>query len=100
MAMSKTRKVVLTISGIVLGLLLIGFVVVALLVAAIRGEQPSISDNSVLALKISGPLPDYVPDDPFNRIFGSPPQSLSTVMNQFRKAKADKRIRAIILDVD
>ena len=100
MAMSKTRKVVLTISGIVLGLVLICFVVFALLVAAFRGDQPSIGDNSVLALKISGPLPDYVPDDPLSRIFATPPQSLTTVMNQFRKAKTDKRIRAIILDVD
>lgn len=100
MAMSTTRKVVLTITGIVLGLILIGFVAIAILVAAIRGEQPSIRDNSVLALKVSGPLPDYVPDNPLNRIFGTPPQSLSSLLAQFRKAKVDKRIRAIILDVD
>jgi protease-4 len=98
--MSTTRKVVLTISGIVLGLVLICFVVGALLFAAIRGDQPSISDNSVLSMKISGPLPDYVPDDVLSRIFGPQPQSLSSVLTQFRKAKADKRIRAIILDVD
>lgn len=100
MAMSTTRKVVLTITGIVLGLVFIGFIAVAILVSAIRGEQPSVRENSVLALKVSGPLPDYVPDNPLNRIFGSPPQSLSSLLAQFRKAKADKRIRAIILDVD
>ena len=100
MAMSTTRKVVLAITGIVLGLLLIGFVVVAILVAAIRGEQPSIRENSVLTLRVSGPLPDYVPDNPLNRIFGTPPQSLSSLLTQFRKAKTDKRIRAIILDID
>jgi protease IV len=100
MAMSTTRKVVLTISAIVVGLVLICFVVFALLVAAIRGDQPSIADNSVLALKISGPLPDYVPDDILSRVFAPQPQSLSSVMTQFRKAKTDKRIRAIILDVD
>lgn len=100
MAMSTTRKVVLTISGIVLGLILIGFVVVAIFVSAIRGERPSIRDNSVLALKVSGPLPDYVPDNPLNRLFGNPPQSLSSLLAQFRKAKADKRIKAIILDID
>ena len=48
MAMSTTRKVVLMITGIVLGLVLIGFVGVAILVSALRGEQPSIRDNSVL----------------------------------------------------
>ena len=100
MAMSTTRKVVLTISGIVLGLVLIFFVGMAILVSAIRGEQPSIKDNSVLALRVSGPLPDYVPDNTLNRLFGNPPQSLSSLLAQFRKAKADKRIKAIILDVD
>ena len=100
MAMSTTRKVVLAITGIVLGLVLISFVVVAIFVSALRGEQPSVRDNSVLALKISGPLPDYVPDNPLNRIFATPPQSLSSLLAQFRKAKADKRIRAILLDVD
>lgn len=100
MAMSTTRKVVLAITGIVLGVLLIGFVVVAILVAAIRGDQPSIRENSVLTLRVSGPLPDYVPDNPLNRIFATPPQSLSSLLTQFRKAKTDKRIRAIILDID
>jgi len=100
MAMSTTRKVVLTISGIVLGLILVFFVGMAILVSAIRGEQPSIKDNSVLALRVSGPLPDYVPDNTLNRLFGNPPQSLSSLLVQFRKAKADKRIKAIILDVD
>jgi protease-4 len=100
MAMSTTRKVVLTISGIVLGLILIVFIGMAILVSAFRGEQPSIKDNSVLALRVSGPLPDYVPENTLNRLFGNPPQSLSSLLAQFRKAKADKRIKAIILDVD
>lgn len=100
MAMSTTRKVVLAITGILLGVLVIGFVAVAILVSAIRGDQPSIRENSVLTLRVSGPLPDYVPDNPLNRIFGTPPQSLSSLLTQFRKAKTDKRIRAILLDVD
>lgn len=100
MAMSTTRKVVLTISGIVLGLILIGFIGVAILVSAVRGQRPSIKDNSVLALRVSGPLPDYVPDNPVNRLFSSPPQSLTGLISQFRKAKVDKRISAIVLDID
>ena len=100
MAMSTTRKVVLTIGGILLGLLLICAVGIAIIVSALRGNQPSIRDNSVLALKISGALPDYVPDDPFRRLFGGQPQSLSSLMTQFRKAKADHRISAVLLDID
>jgi protease-4 len=100
MAMSTTRKTVLIISGVLLALVLVCVVGLAILVSAFRGERVSIRDNSVLTLKISGPLPDYVPDDPFRRIFGASPQSLSSLMTQFRKAKTDKRITAILLDID
>ncbi len=100
MAMSTTRKIVLTILGIVLGLALIVVVAVAIIVSAVRGNRPSIRDNSVLALKVSGPLPDYVPDDPIRRLFGGQPQSLGSLLAQFRKAKVDKRITAVMLDID
>jgi protease-4 len=100
MAMSTTRKIVLTILGIVLGLALVVVIAVAIIVSAFRGNRPSIRDNSVLALKISGPLPDYVPDDPIRRIFGGQPQSLGSLLAQFRKAKVDKRITAVMLDID
>lgn len=100
MAMSTTRKVVLTILGIVLGLALVCVVAVAIIVSAFRGNRPSIRDNSVLALKISGSLPDYVPDDPIRRLFGGQPQSLNSLLAQFRKAKVDKRITAVMLDID
>src|SRR6202163_918554 len=100
MAMSTTRKVVLTIGGILLGLILICVVGIAIVVSAVRGNRASIRDNSVLALKISGALPDYVPDDPIRRLFGGQPQSLNSLLAQFRKAKVDKRISAVMLDID
>ena len=100
MAMSKTRKVVLIISGIVIALVLVFLLGIAIIVSAIRGNRPSIRDNSVLALKISGPLPDYVPEDPIRKLFGGQPQSLSSLLGQFRKAKVDKRISAVLLDID
>jgi protease IV len=100
MSMSTTRKVVLIIGGIVLALILIVVIGVAVIVSALRGNRPSIQDNSVLTLKISGALPDYVPEDPFRRIFGPQPQSLGGLLAQFRKAKVDKRITAVLLDID
>ena len=100
MGMSTTRKVLVTIGGILLGLVLICVVGIAIIVSAFRGNRPSIRDNSVLALRVSGPLPDYVPDDPFRRLFGAQPQSLSSLLTQFRKAKTDKRISAVMLDID
>src|SRR5258706_12690415 len=100
MAMSKTRKIVLIISAVVLGLVMIVVLGIAIMVSALRGNRPSIQDNSVLTLRISGSLPDYVPDDPFRRIFGAQPQSLGSLLAQFRKAKVDKRISAVMLDID
>src|SRR6266498_2939667 len=100
MAMSTTRKVVVIISSIVIGLVLISVLGIAIVVTLVRGNRPSIRDNSVLALKVSGPLPDYVPDDPIRRLFGGQPQSLGSLLAQFRKAKVDKRITAVMLDID
>src|ERR1051325_6922991 len=100
MAMSTTRKVALIISGIVIGLILLVVLAVALIISAFGPKRPSIQNNSVLALKISGAMPDYVPDDPFRRLFGAQPQDLKTFLAQFRKAKVDKRIGAVMLDID
>src|SRR3982751_2144437 len=100
MAMTTTRKVALIIGGIVLFLILVIVLGIAIVASALRGNRPSIQDNSVLALRISGAMPDYVPDDPFRRIFGGQPQSLGSLLAQFRKAKVDKRITGVILEID
>ena len=100
MAMSRTRKTVLIISGIVTTLVLVMILGVALLFAAFRKGAPSIHENSVLVLRVSGPLPDYVAEDPLRKFFGGPEDSLSNLLLQIKKAKADKRITAILLDID
>ncbi|HEX6648442.1 MAG TPA: signal peptide peptidase SppA [Pyrinomonadaceae bacterium] len=98
--MSGTRKTVLIIFGILGGLILVAFIGIALLWAALRKGEPSIRDNSVLTLRVAGSLPDYSPDDPFKRFFGGPDQSLTGLVMQFKKAKVDKRIKAVLLDVN
>lgn len=100
MAMSRTRKTVLIISGIVITLVLVAILGIALLFATFRKGAPTIQDNSVLALRVSGPLPDYVAEDPLRKFFGGPEDSLSNLLLQIKKAKADKRITAIMLDID
>jgi len=100
MAMSRARKVVLIISGIVIVLALVAFIGIALLVSAFRGSEPSVADNSVLVLKIQGEMPDYVPDDPMRRLFGADDSSLSNLILQIKKAKVDKRIGALLLDIN
>ena len=100
MAMSGARKTALIIIGILGGLVLIAFIGIALIWLALRGGEPSIRDNSVLALRVAGSLPDYSPDDPFKKFFGGPDQSLTGLVMQFKKAKVDKRIKAIVLDIN
>jgi len=100
MAMSRTRKTLLIVTSIIVGLVLVVLIGFALLVAAIRGSAPSVADNSVLSLRVAGSLPDYVPDDPLRKYFGGPDQSLSNLVLQFKKAKVDNRIKMIVLDVN
>ncbi len=99
MAMSRTRKTVLIITSIVLALVLVVLIGLAVLVAAFRHNEPAIENNSVLALRVAGSLPDYVPADPLRKLFGNTDQSLSDLILQFKKAKVDNRIKIIILDI-
>lgn len=98
--MSSTRKVALIILGILGAVLLVCVIGVVLIWSVFRRGEPTIRDNSLLTLRVAGALPDYTPDDPFKKFFGGPDQSLSGLVMQFKKAKVDKRIKAILLDVN
>ena len=100
MAMSGTRKTLIIIGSIVVGLVLVVLIALAVLVAAFRDTEPAIAQNSVLSLRVAGLLPDYVPDDPVRKLLGGTDQSLSSLIEQFRKAKVDNRIKAIILQIE
>lgn len=98
--MSGTRKAILIIGGILGAVVLVVLIGVVLIWAALRKSEPPIRDNSVLTLRVAGSLPDYSPDDPFKKYFGGPDQSLTGLVMQFKKAKVDKRIKGILLDVN
>jgi protease-4 len=101
MAMSGTRKAILIIFGVVGGLIFVTVLGALIIWAALfYKSEPPIRDNSVLVLRVAGSLPDYTPDDPFKKIFGGPDQSLTGLVMQFKKAKVDKRIKAVLLDVN
>jgi protease-4 len=100
MAMSRTRKIVLIVTGVLLGCLLLGVLMIALFISALRNSGPTIHDNSVLVLKVKGSMPDYVTEDPLAKALGAEDNSLTSLLWQIRKAKADKRIKAILLDID
>ena len=98
--MSGTRKAVFIILGVLGALILVVIIGIAAIWAALRKGEPAIRNNSVLTLRVAGTLPDYSPDDPFKKYFGGPDQSLTGLVMQFKKAKVDKRIKAILLDVN
>ncbi len=97
--MASKRTTYFIIAGVAVAFVLVAILSIALLVTSFRRSGPSIRDNSVLVLSVSGPLPDYVPYDPVRRVFGGTEQSLSSLVLQFRKAKVDKRISAILLEI-
>lgn len=100
MAMSSTRKAFLIIGGVLLTLVLVAVIGVAILFS-IANQGPSIASNSVLILKVGGDMPDYAPDDPTAKFFGGAPKnSFATLLTQLRKAKIDKRVGGILLDVE
>ena len=99
MAISRTSKVLLILGGVLIVLFVVGIVALALI--AERMGRPSVENNSVLVLKVSGALPDYVPDQPIARAFGIQQEmSFTSLITQLRKAKVDNRIGAVLLDID
>jgi protease-4 len=86
---------------LLVALVLVVVIGAVLLLALFADDEPSIRDNSVLVLKVEGSLPDYVPEDPFaSRFLGRDDRSLTRLLSNIRKAKADKRIGAILLEID
>lgn len=99
MAISKTGKTILIIGGVLLALFLVAIIGIVIIAESLG--KPSVPENSVLVLKVSGELPDYSPDDPAAQLLGiEQQQSFSSLLTQLRKAKADKRIGAVLLDID
>lgn len=99
MAMSKTGKIFLIVGGIIFALILVGIIGLAIVAESLG--KPSVPENSVLILDVSGSLPDYSADDPLARAFGmGQPESFSNLKMQLRKAKVDSRIGAVLLDIN
>jgi protease-4 len=99
--MSRGWKIFLWVAGLLVALALVVVLGAALLLFVFTDDEPDIPDNSVLVLKVEGALPDYVPEDPFaSRFLGRDDRSLTRLFSNIKKAKADKRIGAILLELD
>jgi len=100
MATSKTAKVILIIGAIIFVFILVAVIGLALIVSSFG--RPSVAENSVLVLNVSGSLPDYAPPvDPFAKAIGIPQTpSFTGLLTHLRKAKVDSRVRAVLLDIN
>ncbi len=99
MAISRTGKVLLIVGGVILTVVLVAIIGIALLAESLG--KPDVPENSVLVLSVSGSLPDYVPEDRMAKLVGiNQPQSFTSLLTQLRKAKVDKRIGAVLLNIE
>lgn len=99
--MTRGRKILLFALGTLFVLGMVVLLGVMLIVSAVRDSAPVIANNSVLVLQVGGSLPDFVAEDPLRELaFGGREQSLTNLLTEIRKAKVDKRINAILLDVN
>ena len=84
------------LSGFVLAILLA--LAILSVVVMVQSAEPAIPSDAVLEIRLSGPVPEYIPTD-FSLEFlesGMPP-TLLQIRNAFKKAAKDDRIRAIVL---
>ena len=99
MAASKTTKVLLIVFGVIFVLFIVG--IIGLFLIADTLGRPSVPENAVLVLNISGGLPDYVPEDELGKALGiGQQQSFTSLLTQLRKAKVDKRVGGVMLDIN
>ena len=96
--MSKTSKVLLIVGGIVFTVFIVAIIGIILMAETLG--RPSVPDNSVLVLSVSGDLPDYIPEDQLAKAIGiNQGQSFTGLLTQLRKAKVDDRVGAVLLDI-
>lgn len=97
--MTRGSKIALIIVGLLAVCVLVFGLVVAVVLMSL-GREPEIGSNSVLVINVEGSLPDYTNADEMSaRFFGGETNSLSNLMLQLRKAKTDKRVGAVLLDI-
>src|SRR5215218_7692030 len=98
--MTRGSKIALGIVGLLAVFVLLGGLLVVVVLMSLGNNEPEVESNSVLVLSVEGSLPDYAnADELSSRFFGGDTNSLSNLLLQLRKAKADKRVGAVLLDI-
>ena len=85
--------IVFTLLGIAVGVSLAGLVALYLLI----GRAPSVPANATLTITIGGTLAEIAPADVFSYVRGVRRPTVQVIADDFRKAKIDRRITAVLL---
>ncbi|HEX6184651.1 MAG TPA: S49 family peptidase, partial [Pyrinomonadaceae bacterium] len=97
--MTRGSKIALIIVGLLAAFVLVLGLIVAVALMSLS-DEPEVASNSVLVINVEGSLPDFSNTDEMSaRFFGGETNSLSNLLLQLRKAKADKRVGAVLLDI-
>ena len=85
--------VIFTVLGIAFVVSIAGFALLYVLL----GREPAVPGNSVLVLRIGGDLAEVESGDVVGFLRGARTPTVRSVVDSLRKAKADSRIRAVLL---
>ena len=85
--------VIFTVLGIAFVVSIAGFALLYVLL----GREPAVPGNSVLVLRVGGDLAEVESGDVVGFLRGARTPTVRSVIDSLRKAKADSRIRAVLL---
>jgi protease-4 len=84
-------------------ILMFGFFIVVGIIAASGQQEITVKDNSILVLKLDGPIVERSTEDPFTEIMSEltnkpVPIGLNKILSGIKKAKRDDRIKGIYIE--
>ena len=95
MSVATRRGLGLVLAILLLAILVSAAAMVVLMIAV--GREPSVPSNAVLVLRVEGDLADSASDTVFDSVFGGRRYGARAIVQNLRKAKADRRISAVIV---
>jgi len=86
------------LTGVVLALVTL-FLIFFALARSFREAPPTVAQNSVLELRLSGDIPERPPVEvPFGALAERPTPTVTNVWMMLRKAAVDERVKAVVLE--
>ena len=98
--MAFLRNLLATLVGLFIFSIIGFFLLIGIIGAASSEEAPTVKDNTILYLPMSGILQEKAVDDPFLDVFADAPprHSLLDIIQAINVAKEDDRVRGIYLE--